>query len=279
MRGQGHVVSAVPTTGPRTAGGIARRLVEAGADLILAAGGDGTTNEVLEGVAGSQVPLGILPVGTANVLANEMRLERRLPDAAAAIGEMQARRIATGRLCSGETRPFLCMAGIGLDAHIVYRLSVPLKNRIGKAAYWAAGARVLGQRLAEFEVEVDGRCFTSTFALVSRVRNYGGDFRIAPRATLLDDSFEVVLFRPRNTLGYVRYLAGMALDRLARMRGVTILRARRLRLRAYSDPRIYVQVDGEYAGRLPASIEFVPDSLSLLMPAGYPARGPRRADS
>jgi diacylglycerol kinase (ATP) len=215
----------------------------------------------------------VLPVGTANVLANELGLDRRLEQAAAAIGNLQVRRIGVGRLCNGERRPFICMAGIGLDAHIVYRLSLPLKNRVGKVAYWVAGAQVLGRRLAEFEVEVDGRSYASSFTLVSRVRNYGGDFRIAPTATLLDDSFEIVLFDQRNTLGYVKYVAGMVVNRLARMRGITVLRGRSLRFRAPSTPHLYVQVDGEYAGRLPATIEFVPDSLSLLMPAAYAAAG------
>ena len=91
-----------------------------------------------------------------------------------------------------------------------------------------AGWSLLGRRLAEFEVEIDGRKRRCSFALVSKVRNYGGDFTIARSVTLLDDRFEVVLFEGRSSLRYVKYFAGLALNRLAGMKGVTVLRASRV---------------------------------------------------
>jgi diacylglycerol kinase (ATP) len=271
LRAVGHCVTPVPTTGPLTAGAMAGRCVEAGADLILAAGGDGTINEVIQGMAGTSVPLGILPVGTANVLGNELRLGRSAQRVASQIHRMLVRRVALGRLRTDADRWFLLMAGIGLDAHIVYRLNLDLKARWGKGAYWLAGAGMVRRPLAAFGVEVDGATFASTFTLVSRVRNYGGDFQIAPTATLLDDTFEVVSFESKHSVGYLKYLAGMLGRRLQNMRGVSVLRARHLRLEASADPRVYIQVDGEFAGRLPAEIDIVPDALSLLMPEEYPA--------
>ncbi len=228
---------------------------------------------MLQGLAGTQVPLAVLPAGTANVLANEIGVQVGMAAAAAEVATLTPRRVALGRLGNQVERWFLLMAGVGLDAHIVYHLDLRLKAHWGKGAYWAAGAQVVGRQLAEFAVEADGCEFSSSFTLVSRVRNYAGDFQIAPSATLFDDSFELVLFQGRRSTGYLKFLLGMMAGRLAAMRGVTIRRARQIRLSLAADPRVYVQVDGEYAGRLPATIEFVPDALTLLLPAAYPGNG------
>jgi diacylglycerol kinase family enzyme len=271
----GHNVTIAPTTGPATAGAIARAEIARGADLILAAGGDGTINEVAEGMIHSHVPLGVLPGGTANVLAMEMKLGSKLEQAASRLHECLPHRISIGhlqadggRLC----RHFLLMAGVGLDAHIVYHISAPLKARTGKFAYWVAGWSLLGRRLPEFQVEADGRQTRCSFALLSKVRNYGGDFEIARQVTLFDDEFEVVLFEGGSSLRYVPYFAGLAANRLQGMKGVTVLRARSVVLSHPRDNRVYVQVDGESAGHLPAEIRIVPDAITLLVPPEYAVR-------
>ena len=266
---------AAPTTGPGTAGAIAREHIAKGADLIVAAGGDGTINETAEGVLHSAVPLAILPAGTANVLAMEMGVGRRFERAVEQMTEWTPRRISVGRLTTDggrTTRHFLCMAGIGLDAHIVYNVSAGIKARTGKFAYWVAGWSVLGGSLAEMRVSLDGSERRCSFALLSKVRNYGGDFEIARNAHLFDDRFEAVLFEGRSSLGYVKYFLGMALNRLAGMRGVTVTQAESVKLYCPEDSRVYVQIDGEYAGRLPAEVTVVKDALTLLVPPEYAAR-------
>lgn len=270
LQNAGLSVSAVPTTGPSTAGGIARESIQAGADLILAAGGDGTLNEVIDGMANSPVPLGALPAGTANVLATEAGLGSGLERATEMLLNCVPRRISLGRLhCDGRTRYFLLMAGIGLDAHIVYKLSLPLKARWGKMAYWAGGLSLAGRSLPEFHVRAGGKDHLCSFALVSKVRNYGGDFQIARNTSLLDDRFEVVLFEGRNSLRYVKYFFGMAANRLRGMSGVSIFRAREVQMSAAADRRAYIQVDGEFAGHLPAKLDMAPDALTILIPPDY----------
>jgi len=237
----------------------------------VVAGGDGTINEAAEGMLDSGVPLGILPAGTANVLATELRLGTRWDRAAHRLAECRPHRIAVGRLArEGEApRHFLLMAGVGLDAHIVYRVSAALKARTGKFAYWVAGWSIVGRSLPEFRVIVGGRERTCSFALAARVRNYGGDFEIARETTLYDDSFEVVLFEGANSVSYVKYFCAMALNRLQGLGGVTILRARELQLSNPEDQRVYIQVDGEFAGPLPATITLLPQALTLLIPPWY----------
>ena len=276
LREAGHDPVLAPTTAAGTAGEIARRGIERGARLILAAGGDGTINEVAAGMVHGDVPLGILPAGTANVLAMETGMSVRLEAAARDLAGYTAERIPVGILHSSNGSPaprhFLLMAGIGLDARIVYNISAPLKRKLGKIAYWIAGFSQVGHALSEFDVKIEDRVYRCSFALISKVRNYGGDLEIARDANLFDDRFEVVLFEGSSAVCYLKYLTGVMLNRLAGMKGVTVLRTRKICLSASGDRRVYVQVDGEYAGPLPASVEIVPNALSLLLPPQYKAR-------
>ncbi len=267
---RGAELISAPTTGPRTAGAIAAKCIAEGADLVIAAGGDGTINEVVEGMKDSAVPLAILPGGTANVLANEIGLGSKLELAARSILGSAPRRISVGRMENPKgTRHFLLMAGAGLDAHIIYNLNLPLKARLGKVAYWVGGLSQFGRALEQFAVTMDGRTRTCTFALITKVRNYGGDFEIAQAVSLLDDEFEVVLFEG-HSLRYAKYLIGMVAGRISGMSGVSVHRARDISIAAMPDDRVHLQIDGEYAGGLPAKIGVVKDALTLLIPAGYP---------
>ena len=266
----GHNVTMCPTTGPNTAGEIARRQIASGASLIVVAGGDGTINEAAEGMVGGPVPLAILPCGTANVLAMEMKIGHDPARAARHLDELRPRRISVGHVTCDNgrvSRHFLLMAGIGLDAHIVYHVNPALKARTGKLAYWVAGCSLLGKRLAQLDIETGGARRRCSFALLSRVRNYGGDFEIAKSVRLTDGNFEVVVFEGERSTAYVKYFLGMALNRLKGLKGVLVLRADCARVT--SSDKAYVQIDGEFAGHLPAEVRMVPDALTLMMPERY----------
>ena len=262
----------VATTGPGSAGPQARMQIEAGCDLILTAGGDGTINETAAGMLGTGVPLGILPGGTANVLAREMHLPGNMEKVAAQLTAFQPRSIAVGAITidRSEPRPFICMTGAGLDAEIVSKVNLDLKAAAGKLAYYVGGFSQVLRSLPDFEVVADGTAHRASFALISRVRNYGGDLEIARRASLLRNDFEVVLFRGTLAMGYLPYLVGVALKRVHRMNGCTVLHARNVRCHRPSGEPVYVQVDGELAGKVPMDAEIVPDALTLLVPEGYP---------
>ena len=263
-------MTALATTGPRTAATIARDCIEKGADLVLSAGGDGTVNEVANGMVGLQTPLGVLPGGTANVLATELGLGSDMSKLAPRLSDLLPVRIGVGLLENEhEQRHFVLMAGAGLDALIVYNIDAQLKASWGKIAYWLSGFRQLGRSLPEFEVRIDGAGMRCSFALISRVKNYGGDLSIARNASLLSNVFEVVLFEGGHTLPYMKYLAGVITGRLANMSGVRIARTQVLDIECPSDPGIYVQVDGEYAGRLPARVTMIPNALTLLVPEKF----------
>lgn len=264
----------VGTTGPNSAGAQARQQIEAGCDLILAAGGDGTINEIANGMLHTGVPLGILPGGTANVLARELKMSMNMGRVAESIREMTPMRISTGSLRLGqqERRTFLCMAGAGLDAEIVCNVDLDLKAAIGKLAYYIGGFGQVFRPLTEFEVSVDGKKFEASFALISRVRNYGGDLEIAKGASLLRDDFEVVLFRGKQSFHYLPYLVGVALGQTAKLSGCTIVHGHTVSCHAVSDKDVFAQVDGELVGKLGVTAEIVPEALTLLMPQAYLAK-------
>jgi YegS/Rv2252/BmrU family lipid kinase len=268
---EGHLVA---TKGPGTAGAQVRRQIDAGSDLIIAAGGDGTINEVANGLMHTGIPLAILPGGTANVLAREMRVPIHLEKAAAQVSNLVPHQIAAGALRIGgsDRRAFLCMAGVGLDAEIVSRLNLDLKAAAGKLAYYIAGFGHVFRPLKEFYVTVDGRRFEASFALISRVRNYGGDLEIARGASLLRDDFEVVLFRGTASARYLHYFLGVALKRVEQIDGCTVVHGTSITCSHADGNGVYVQIDGELAGNLPITAEIIPEALTVLLPPEYIAR-------
>ena len=276
---RGITVDSIATSGPGHAGEIARRAVDRGADLILVAGGDGTINEAVNGMVHSDVPLGILPAGTANVLANELGVGKTMEHAAEALADSVPERVALGLISSeagDQPRHFLLMAGAGLDAEIVFRLNPRVKQAVGKAAYWIGGFSKVGRRIPEFTVQANGREYRASFALLSRVRNYGGDLEIAPTISLLDNEFEMVLFEGESSLGFLKYMLAVVVHRQQTMPGITILRTREAAFSGPADSKIHLQVDGEYAGLAPARVEIVPNAVTLLVPPGFRARRPAR---
>ncbi len=246
---------------------LARDAVEQGADLVLVLGGDGTINEAANGLAYSGVPLGVLPAGTANVLAMELGLGSHLGPAIERLAQCQPRRVAMGRITAAEGSPryFLCMAGAGLDAKVVYKTNAALKDRTGKLAYWAAGLTQFFGSLDQLDVRVLGETHRCGFLLASRVRNYGGDLEIASGASLNRADFEVVFFEGSNPLRYAAYMLGVLLRRAQKMGGVRTIAAPCIEILTPT----HLQVDGEYAGHQAARLEIAPEALTLLMPAAY----------
>jgi diacylglycerol kinase (ATP) len=274
LRDAGSHVEMIATPGPQTAGDLACRAVDAGCELILAAGGDGTINETVNGIAGSKVLFGILPAGTANVLANELGFSNRPDHAATQLLDATPVRIALGVLerPGRARRHFVLMAGVGLDARIVYELDLDLKGKLGKLAYWHGGFRQLGRPVPRFHLSVNGAQYCASFALITRVRNYGGDFEIARRIRLTDDDFEVVVFQNHQWQDYLRFFGAVMTNRLHSTSGVAITRAKQVQVNVPEDQRIYLQIDGEPVGVLPATLSTVPDALTLLIPKSYANR-------
>jgi YegS/Rv2252/BmrU family lipid kinase len=244
--------------------------VERGADLILVLGGDGTMNEVVNGMAHSSATLGVLPGGTANVFAMETGLGSHLKRATQRLTESEPKRIALGRFTNRDVqRYFVLMGGAGFDAEVVLGVNAKLKAKTGKFAYWVAGFAKTFSTVAQFETRVNGSHpemrKQAGFVLVSRVRNYGGDMEIARRASLLRDDFQVVMLEGSLALRYASYLLSVRANALSLLPGVTDVHTESVECSA----DVPVQLDGEYVGRTPGRFEIVPDALTVLLPSGY----------
>jgi diacylglycerol kinase (ATP) len=266
-----------PTTGPDTATIIARQAVEARRGMVIACGGDGTINEVVNGLAKSDVPMAVLPAGTANILAKELAIPWDIPHAARLIAGGTVRRIALGlavptnghsRAASGEGRYFLSVAGAGPDGAIVNGVHAELKKSTGMLAYWFEGFRQLFQyNFPEIRVRRGHEDRRATIIVVGRTVHYGGPFKITTGADLFKDQFEFLINSRRSRLGYLACLPALWLGTLRRMKGIETWKATETVCEPANGEPVYAQVDGEPAGALPMAFRIVPDALSIVTPA------------
>lgn len=258
----------VETRGPGDATRLAREAAGRGVDVVVAAGGDGTIAEVAAGLAGGATTLGVLPLGTANVLAWELGLPLAPDRAASVIAAARPRLVHPGlaRFGDGRERLFVQMLGAGFDASVVAHLDLGLKRRIGKAAYlWQSLRELPRYGFSAIEVGIDGApAGIAASAIVTKGRLYAGRFNIAPAAKPEAPGFQVVLFRRPGALQAALAGAALPLGLIPRLPGVEILPARRVTLAAGAE--VPVQCDGDAAGSLPVEVGDAPSPLRLLLP-------------
>ena len=267
--GPGHARAIAEAAAQRALGGET-------AELLAVAGGDGTINETVNGLtdaglskAAGALPLAIIPLGTANVLAHEIGLETRAEAIASAINDGRVSRVSLGRTSTGDgtSRCFTLMAGVGFDAHVVAGVDLGLKRRIGKGAYvWESVRQIAGFDFPRYRVTIDGRLHEASSVIVANARSYAGPYVAAPDASLLEPGFHILLFKRSGPLAVAR--SGLALFRNAmhRLPEVELVEGRHLRIEGpVGDP---VQGDGDILSRLPVEIEALPDALDLVLPAG-----------
>lgn len=270
LRGKAHFI---PTLGPGSAGWQARQAVEAGAAVIVAAGGDGTLNEVVNGLAQApsllgRVSVGLLPLGTANVFALEHRIPRDLEGAWDCLLAGRVSRIDLPWLDYGPERGgrrwFCQLAGAGLDAAAIRRVRWEAKKSLGKLSYLLAGFEALAGTLPPVEARVGDQVASGPLVLLGNGRFYGGSFPIFPKADPRDGLLDVLVF-DRAALSS---LPGLGLDLLLggwpREGFIRQWQTRELTLSA--PPGTWSEVDGELAGELGATAGVDPLALSVILP-------------
>ena len=291
-----HAIGIIQSAGVRTeltvcrssqeAADNARCAVAAGSDTIFACGGDGTIHDVIQGLAGTPVALAILPFGTANALAHDLGIPLQPSAAAQAAVDGKVRRIPLGRIeyedFTGKpsARFFTVAAGIGVDAHLFYKLTADLKNRSGMTAYYVKAWQLWAtHRMRRFEVEyANGNGLRQraslTELLAVRIRFFGNILReLVPGASLDCNDLRAVMCRTASRNAYIQYVAGALLGRQWNIDGIDLVSCSeivcKLREQAdgHKDDRVYVEADGELLGRLPARMTIEPDALSLVVPA------------
>lgn len=274
LRAAGVGISLHETRAPGHATTLARHLAEAPGplDAIVAAGGDGTINEVVNGLVGGRLPLGIIPLGTANVLALELGLPREPGAVAAVLAAGRARGIDLGLARSTlGARHFVVMAGVGYDAHVVAGVSPRWKRRLGKLAYVGEMLRQLRRfHFAPYRLSFDdGPAVEAASAIIANGRHYGGAFVCAPAAGLATGRLDACLFGDGGPLAAVKYGFALGLDLVPRLASVTQHPLTRVTIDGPGgDP---LQGDGDIIARLPAEILLAPHRIQVLVPPALPA--------
>jgi YegS/Rv2252/BmrU family lipid kinase len=254
----GCTITEQATSGPGDAEAIASA-AEA-VDAVVVAGGDGTVNEALNGLMRrptGMLPLAVIPLGTANVLAGELGLPVEPEGAARAIAHGQIVTAHLGRArFDGRSRGFALMAGAGFDAQAVARVRTRVKRKLGKGAYVLAGLEAAARdRYPRLTATVDGRAYECAQAIVCKGHFYAGRYVLAPDVRPWLPELHVVLFERGGAFNAARYALGMQFGWLNRMPDVQVVPARSVRIEGpVGDP---VQGDGDLIGHLPVEIELL----------------------
>lgn len=276
VRAAGWTVDVVETEAP----GDARRLAEtcdpAIHGVIAVAGGDGTINEVVNGLAsrGDAAPaLGIVPLGTANVLAHELGVGSSAATIARTMTSGSELRVHPGQAANGASQPrcFSLMAGAGFDAKVVAGVSVPFKRRWGRAAYvWRSLIETSRYRPVRYGVTIDGVTYEAASVIVTRSRHYAGPYVVAPDAALGEPLLHVCLFERWGRSQTLRFGLALLLGWLPRTGGYRVVAGREVHVSVLSDAGENglqpVQIDGDAALSLPVTIGLASGAVRLLCP-------------
>jgi YegS/Rv2252/BmrU family lipid kinase len=240
---------------------------ESGGDRIIIAGGDGTINEVINGILSSDsavrrgVPLAVIPLGTANVLARELNIPEKIEDALnlALTGSEQV--VSLGRI---NGRYFSLMAGIGFDGDTVAGVEgSTIKNIAGKAAYIFSGINVLRKYAPPLiTLRTPDHELSGYTAVIGNAHFYGGRFSITPRASITEPLLDICVFRGRTRMDMLRFVKGVLTQEHLGFENVSYLKTSEVEVS--SEGTVHVQIDGDYFGTLPAKIEVIKDAVSFV---------------
>jgi YegS/Rv2252/BmrU family lipid kinase len=251
------------TSAPREAEQLARHAVAEGFRKIVAAGGDGTINEVVNGIAGSDVTLGLLPIGTVNVFATELGLP--LNDLSLCWDIIQSDHTRVVDLPKANEKYFVQLAGVGLDAQAVQETSATLKRNFGPLSYLISAAQIAGRKPPKLLIESeDSSVQEGSFVLVGNGRRYGGPFPFFKQALLNDGLLDVVVFKQLGYLELIKYLHEVFFRSTIRLPQVEYFQTRRLKVS--SAENVPVELDGELTGQCPVEFEIRESTLRVLVP-------------
>jgi diacylglycerol kinase (ATP) len=256
------VVYATTQTGE--AESFARRAAEDGYRKIVAAGGDGTVHEVVNGIVGTDATLGVLPLGTMNVFATEIGLPTNDLDHCWEIIKSENTRQVD--LPFANERSFVQLGGVGLDAQVLKETSNTFRRNFGPVSYIIGAAQIAARRPPHLSIESENASITEgSFVLIGNGRLYGGPFPFFKQALLDDGLFDVVVFKRLGYLEIIRYLQDVVFSSEIRTPEVEYFQTRHLRIE--SEEEVPVELDGELVGSCPVEFALRDRALRVLAPA------------
>ena len=242
---------------------IAAEAVREGFEVVIAAGGDGTLNEVVNGIGGSSVRLGILPVGTMNVFATELGIPQGNLERAWSVIEQG--KVVEVDLPKANDTHFIQLAGVGLDAEVVRKTTADSKRALGPLSYLLTLVQVAAHKPSRVMLEAEGgRISEGSFALIGNGRLYGGPFPVFQRASLFDGLLDVLVFQNQSHWDVVRYFQAIAFGTHPQLPDVEYFQTSTLRVTSSGD--VPVELDGEVAGMLPCLFSVSSQKLRVLAP-------------
>lgn len=265
FRGLGYEVEQRETESVGHATHLAHEAARGGFDVVCALGGDGTVNETINGLAGTEVPLAIIPLGTVNVLAMELGIPLDPPDA---VGLLESGNVTSIDLGLANDRYFGLMAGVGMDAAVVASLSPTMKRALKEAAFAVHGlAHYLSTDDPRIRVVTDERTVEGYFVVFGNSSNYAGGFGITPLADMRDGLLDVCVLKDKSFLSTATYWTAALLNAHVKHPKVEYFRTEQALVTCLDEDReVLVQTDGEVAGRLPLTCRIVPRALRVLVP-------------
>jgi YegS/Rv2252/BmrU family lipid kinase len=251
------------TSGTGQAEALARTAAEEGYEKIVAAGGDGTVNEIVNGIAGHDVALGLLPLGTMNVFATELGLP--LNDLAACWRIIQGNRTDRVDLPRANRKHFVQLAGVGLDAQAVKETSHAFKRSFGPLSYLISAVQIASRTPPVLRIESeDAVAVEGSFVLVGNGRLYGGRFPFFKQAVMNDGLLDVIVFKRLNYVDIIRYLQDVMFTPQISSPEVEYFQTKHLRVT--SQETVPVEIDGELIGNCPVEFRIRAGGLRVLTP-------------
>ena len=253
---------------PGSGSSLARRAAQEGAEIVAAAGGDGTVGEVANGLVGTESILGVIPMGTGNDFSRTIGVGTDLRKAVSTLVTGEPKRIDLGKTCGGY---FINIAGCGFDAVVADRVNHGFRYLHGTMAYLASVVQTLmSYRPADVEIEIDGLIVREKIMLcaVANARSYGGGMLVAPNAVLSDGMFDVVVVGDVSALEFLKTFPKVFNRTHLSHPKVSVRRGRQVLIR--SSKNLPVLADGEDIGNVPASFDICPDAIRVLVPRTSP---------
>lgn len=242
---------------------LARRAVADGFEQIVAAGGDGTIHEVVNGIAGSEAALGLMPMGTMNVFANELGLPAN--DLGRCWEIIRAEHVRLVDLPTANGKHFVQLAGVGLDAQVVKETSLSFKRNFGPLSYLISAAQIAARRPPRLLIDSEeAQTEEGSFVLVGNGRLYGGPFPFFKHAAIDDGLLDVLVFKQLGYLELLKYLQNVIFTSDITTREVEYFQTRRLRVSSLEE--VPVELDGELVGGCPVEFRMEPRRLKVLAP-------------
>lgn len=240
---------------------IARKCTEEGYDLVVAVGGDGTINEVINGLVGSDVTFGVIPLGTANVFGSEMKIPIEIEAACQAIASGNTRTIDLGK---ANDRYFACMAGVGFDAHVLRQADTKLKKIFGGLAYIIVGiTQLFTYRFRQIVIKVDDQPIRRKgyIAVIGNGKYYAGEMMFASKADLCDGYLDLCIFRHTNPISVFNYLFGFSRGNIDKHLDVEYFQCKKMTV--FKKGNHAVHVDAEFLKETPVEIKVCPKALRV----------------